>query len=106
MTTSNAVADTERSPVDRRRFLIRLTIVVAGGMFIDGYILGIIGTVIGAITTDLNMSVYGEGLIGAAALIGIFAGGPLGGWLADKFGRKPMFTLDLAMFVACSVLQF
>ncbi|MBQ6640762.1 MAG: MFS transporter [Saccharopolyspora sp.] len=75
-------------------------------MFIDGYILGIVGTVISAITTDLNMSVYGEGLIGAAALIGIFAGGPLGGWLADKFGRKPMFTLDLAMFVACSVLQF
>ncbi|MBK0868973.1 MFS transporter [Saccharopolyspora sp. HNM0986] len=86
--------------------MIRLTVVVAGGMFIDGYILGIVGTVISAITTDLNMSVYGEGLIGAAALIGIFAGGPLGGWLADKFGRKPMFTLDLAMFVACSVLQF
>lgn len=106
MTTTNAVADTARSQVDRRRFLVRLTVVVAGGMFIDGYILGIIGTVIGAITTDLNMSVYGEGLIGAAALIGIFAGGPLGGWLADKFGRKPMFTLDLAMFVGCSVLQF
>ncbi|WP_295141707.1 MULTISPECIES: MFS transporter [unclassified Saccharopolyspora] len=106
MTTTNAVADTARSQPDRRRFLIRLTVVVAGGMFIDGYILGIVGTVISAITTDLNMSVYGEGLIGAAALIGIFAGGPLGGWLADKFGRKPMFTLDLAMFVACSVLQF
>lgn len=104
--TNNAVADTARNSVDRRRFLIRLTIVVAGGMFIDGYVLGIIGTVIGAITVDLEMSVYGEGLIGAAALIGIFVGGPLGGWLADKFGRKPMFTIDLAMFVACSVLQF
>ncbi|MCX2730707.1 MFS transporter [Saccharopolyspora sp. NFXS83] len=104
--TSNSVADTTRSSIDRKRFLIRLTIVVAGGMFIDGYVLGIVGTVIGTITTDLDMSVYGEGLIGAAALIGIFAGGPLGGWAADKFGRKPMFTIDLAMFVVGSVLQF
>lgn len=104
--TYTSVADTTRSSVDRKRFLIRLTIVVAGGMFIDGYVLGIVGTVIGAITTDLDMSVYGEGLIGAAALIGIFAGGPLGGWAADKFGRKPMFTIDLAMFVVGSVLQF
>lgn len=103
--TNNAV-DTTRSSVDRRRFLIKLTVVVSGGMFIDGYVLGIIGTVIGAITVDLDMSVYGEGLIGAAALIGIFAGGPLGGWAADRFGRKPMFTIDLAIFVAGSILQF
>ncbi|MEU6129897.1 MFS transporter [Saccharopolyspora sp. NPDC047091] len=103
--TTTAVAAT-RTPEERKRFLIRLTLVVAGGMFIDGYVLGIVGTVIGAITTDLHMSVYGEGLIGAAALIGIFAGGPLGGWLADRFGRKPMFTLDLALFVVGSVLQF
>ncbi|MBA8824003.1 putative MFS transporter [Saccharopolyspora lacisalsi] len=108
--TNNAVEDAVegigRSPVNRKRFLLRLTVVASGGMFIDGYVLGIIGTVIGAITTDLNMSVYGTGLIGAAALIGIFAGGPLGGWLADEFGRKPMFALDLAVFVVGSILQF
>nr|WP_255426341.1 MFS transporter [Pseudonocardia sp. C8] len=86
--------------------MTRLTIVVAGGMFIDGYVLGIIGTVIGNVATDLELSVLGEGLIGAAALIGIFAGGPLGGYFADKFGRKPMFTIDLGIFVVGSVLQF
>ncbi|QUH02077.1 MFS transporter [Saccharopolyspora erythraea] len=104
--TNTAVEDTAPRSVDRKRFLVRLTIVASGGMFIDGYVLGIVGPVIAAITADLNMSVYGEGLIGAAALIGIFAGGPLGGWLADKLGRKPMFTADLAIFVAGSVLQF
>ena len=31
----------------KRRFLIRLVAVLCGGMFLDGYILGIIGTVIG-----------------------------------------------------------
>lgn len=103
---NSAVADTAPGAVDRRRFLIRLTAVSSGGMFIDGYVLGIVGTVITAIASDLHMSAIGEGLIGAAALIGIFAGGPLGGWLADRFGRKPMFTADLAVFVVGSVLQF
>ncbi|MDI3387960.1 MFS transporter [Streptomyces sp. B-S-A8] len=95
-----------KAPVDKQRFMIRMTGVIVGGMFIDGYILGIIGTAIGAATAELQMSLLWEGLIGASALIGIFIGGPLGGWLADKFGRKPTFTLDLAMFVVCSFLQF
>ncbi|GAA4867167.1 MFS transporter [Saccharopolyspora cebuensis] len=106
LVVNNAVESTARGSAARRRFLIRLTVVVSGGMFIDGYVLGIVGTVIGAISTELDMSVYGEGLVGASALIGIFAGGPLGGWLADKFGRKPMFTIDLGIFVVGSVLQF
>ncbi|MDI9975769.1 MFS transporter [Rhodococcus sp. IEGM 1307] len=93
-------------PVDKKRFLVKLTGVIAGGMFIDGYILGIVGTVIGAITLDLDMSLYWEGLIGASALIGIFVGGPLGGWLADKLGRKPLFAIDLAIFILGSVMQF
>ncbi|MGY5106959.1 MFS transporter, partial [Streptomyces sp. 900105245] len=42
----------------------------------------------------------------AAALLGIFLGGPVGGYLADRFGRKSMFTIDLALFLVCSVAQF
>ncbi|AKS36441.1 MFS transporter [Mycolicibacterium goodii] len=90
----------------KRRFRFKLTGVIAGGMFIDGYILGVIGTVIGVIAVDLNMSLVWEGLIGSSALVGIFIGGPLGGWLADKLGRKPLFTVDLAIFIIGSVLQF
>ncbi|MGV9867474.1 MFS transporter [Rhodococcus koreensis] len=104
--TNNEPVDIDQQSVDKKRFLVKLTGVIAGGMFIDGYILGIIGTVIGAITLDLGMSLFWEGLIGASALIGIFVGGPLGGWLADKLGRKPLFTIDLLIFTAGSVLQF
>ena len=75
-------------------------------MFIDGYILGIIGTVIGTIATDLNISVFWEGLIAASALLGIFIGGPLGGWAADKYGRKPLFMADILLFLFASALQF
>lgn len=90
----------------QRRFIAKLTGVISGGMFIDGFILGCIGIVMPAITQDLQLSLMWQGLIGASALIGIFIGGPLGGWLADRVGRRPMFTVDLAVFLAGSAAQF
>ncbi|WP_346779482.1 MFS transporter [Burkholderia sp. Ac-20345] len=89
-----------------RKFLTKLTAVISGGMFIDGFILGCIGIVMPAITRDLHLSPIWQGLIGASALIGIFIGGPLGGWLADRVGRRPMFTVDLAIFLVGSAAQF
>lgn len=108
MTTTNqeSVSRNQQGSIDKQRFTTKLTGVIAGGMFIDGYILGVVGTVIAAITVDLDMSLFWEGLIGASALVGIFIGGPLGGWLADRLGRKPLFAIDLAIFIFGSVLQF
>ncbi|MFM2371275.1 MAG: hypothetical protein RIS85_997 [Pseudomonadota bacterium] len=90
----------------RHKFIIKLAFLISGGMFIDGFVLGSMGTVMPAITKDLSLTLFEQGLIGASALIGIFLGGPLGGYLADKVGRKPMFTIDLATFLVGSVLQF
>ncbi|MDI3406442.1 MFS transporter [Streptomyces cavernicola] len=103
-----AAAGTPPPPLStkKRRFLTKLSVVIAGGMFIDGFILGSTGVVMPAISEDLGLSSAGEGLIAAAALLGIFFGGPVGGYLADRFGRKSMFTIDLALFLVCSVAQF
>jgi putative MFS transporter len=90
----------------KRRFLVRLTTVLIGGMFLDGYILGVIGTVIGTISAELSFSPLWEGLIVASSLIGILVGSPIGGWLGDKFGRKPLFMVDMGIFVIGSALQF
>jgi putative MFS transporter len=104
---NNKVADSGvASAAFKRRFLIRLTAVMCGGMFLDGYILGIIGTVISRISTDLQFSALWEGLVAAASLLGILFGSPLGGWLGDRFGRKPLFMVDMALFCVGSVLQF
>ncbi|WP_321867368.1 MFS transporter [Paraburkholderia tropica] len=89
-----------------RQFIGKLTLLIAGGMFIDGFILGCIGIVMPAISKELALSATWQGLIGSSALIGIFIGGPIGGWLADKVGRRPMFTVDLAIFLVGSVAQF
>lgn len=88
-----------------RRFIIKFAWLMAGGMFIDGFVLGYIGALMPSITADLQLSTTWQGLIGAASLIGIFFGSPIGGYLADRFGRKPLFTIDLFIFLICSVLQ-
>ncbi|WP_354191151.1 MFS transporter [Arthrobacter sp. UYCu712] len=84
----------------------RLAVYSAGGPFLDGYVLSIIGVALVQATPQLELTVYWEGLIGASALVGIFIGGFLGGWLTDKFGRQTLYTLDLAAIVLCSALQF
>ncbi|MET3934491.1 MFS transporter [Arthrobacter sp. OAP107] len=98
------LADT--SPAFKRRFMARLIFVLTGGMFLDGYILGIVGPVTGSIATDLELSTFWEGLIAAGPLFGILLGSPLGGWAGDKFGRKPLFMMDMGLFVIASGLQF
>ncbi|WP_433875277.1 MFS transporter [Sinomonas atrocyanea] len=107
LTRSTAAAPRAAAMTSKqRRFIHKLTVLISGGMFIDGFILGAIGIVMPAITADLGLSLAWQGLIGASALIGIFVGGPLGGYLGDKMGRKPMFTLTLAVFLVGSVGQF
>lgn len=88
------------------RFIIKLSAVIAGGMFIDGFILGSVGLVMPALTDTLHLNAAWQGIIGASALIGIFFGGPIGGYLADRVGRKPMFIVDLAIFLIGSAAQF
>ncbi|MEV6059960.1 MFS transporter [Nocardia asteroides] len=90
----------------RRNFLVRLTLVLIGGAFLDGYILGIIGPATSPIQDDLKVNDLWIGLIAAGTLFGIFVGAPLGGWLTDRYGRKPMFLADMGLFVVASSLQF
>ena len=50
--------------------------------------LAIIGVALVQISPAFNMSTAQEGLVGASALIGIFLGAFVGGWLTDKFGGQ------------------
>ncbi len=94
------------SAASKRRFLIRMVTVLIGGMVLDGYVLGIIGPVSGTMAEDLQLTAVWQGLIAAAALIGILIGSPIGGWAADKFGRKPIFMFDIGLFAIASGMQF
>jgi putative MFS transporter len=102
MTTSKR--SVEDAPLNA--FHRKLTVYSAGGPFLDGYVLSIIGVAMLQITNALQLSAFWEGLIAASALIGVFLGGFLGGWFTDKYGRKVLYLVDLIAIVGFSVAQF
>jgi putative MFS transporter len=87
------------------KFHRKLTWACAGGPFLDGYLLSIIGVALIGMGNELNLSTGDESLIGAAALVGIFAGGLVFGAVTDKLGREAMYTIDLAVLVGGSLLS-
>ena len=96
----------EASGAFKRRFMWKMIGVLTGGMLLDGYILGIIGPVTGAMQAEMGLSTFDLGLVASMALFGILIGSPLGGWAADKWGRKPLFMIDMALFFVASAMQF
>lgn len=91
--------------MDNRGFLRRITVATAWGEGLDGYDLGIISVVLTLIAKDLDISAGWLGLVGASALIGIFFGGLIFGYLTDRFGRRRMFTFDILLFLVAGLLQ-
>ncbi|MCQ4079244.1 MFS transporter [Streptomyces sp. RB6PN25] len=91
---------------ERKRLQTKLMLATQIGEGIDGYIIGGIGMAMTAITADLHLSTLDQGLVGASPLIGIFIGGPLFGWLADRTGRRPVFLVDMLIFLLGSLVQF
>jgi len=57
------------------------------------------------ISHELGLSAAFLGLIGASTLIGIFFGGPVVGYLTDRFGRRRLFTIDIISFIILGLLQ-
>ncbi|WP_101949285.1 MFS transporter [Mycobacterium sp. 3519A] len=83
----------------------RLTFFSAGGPFLDGYALTIIGIALVTMKPQLALGTVDVGLIGAAALVGIFIGGLVFGYVTDRVGRKVMYVADLSALVIVSVLS-
>jgi putative MFS transporter len=101
MTETSASAD----PHGNRAFLRRVTAATSWGQGLDGYDLGIVSVVITLAGSELGISAGWLGLIGASSLIGIFLGAPVSGYLTDRFGRRRLFTADIALLGAAGLAQ-
>jgi putative MFS transporter len=88
------------------RFHQLLTVRSGGGWVMDGYVLSIIGVALVQLAAALNLDGFWQGMVAASALIGIFFGGFLGGWLTDKLGRRRLYFVAPALFTVCSIAQF
>ncbi|MDA3625199.1 MFS transporter [Saccharopolyspora sp. WRP15-2] len=85
------------------RFHKKMFLLTSGGQFIDGYLLSIIGVVVLGMSKDLGMTASEEGLVGAAALVGLFIGGLIFGRLTDRIGRQLLFTLHFIAIAVASI---
>ncbi|MGW7433975.1 MFS transporter [Streptomyces sp. NPDC054861] len=85
------------------RFHKKLTLYSAGGPFLDGYVLTIVGVALITMKPALGLQGIELGLTAAAALVGIFFGGAVFGYVTDKLGRQVMYLADLIVLTLASV---
>ncbi len=87
-------------------FHLRAAVASFGGSFSDGFGLGIIGLALGLATPELGLTPFWLGLLGGAALAGLFLGALLTGPLADRIGRRPIFAWNMGLLGLLSAAQF
>ncbi|MGR3995176.1 MFS transporter [Pseudomonas sp. 1121_17] len=88
------------------RFHRLLTWRSAGGSFVDGYVLSLIGVALMPTSAALGFDSFWEGMIAASALMGIFIGGLFGGWLTNQFGRRAIYYVGPVLFTLASLAQY
>jgi len=84
--------DVEMTPL-----LKKVTLFSSGGPFLDGYVLAIIGVAIDQLVRKDELALDDRWIsaISAAALVGLFLGTSVGGYVTDRIGRKRMFLIDV-----------
>ena len=102
---SRGRATVEFDDAPLRLFHVRAAVASCGGVFSDGYGLGIIGISLSGAAPRLGLSPVWMGLLGGASLFGLFAGALFTGPTADRFGRRPIFAYNMAILAGLSLLQ-
>jgi MFS transporter, putative metabolite transport protein len=98
------MVDFDEAPL--RPFHRHLAIASTGGVFADGYGLGIVGIALSLAAPALALGPIWIGMIGAASLAGLFAGALWAGPVADRFGRRPIFCCNMAVTALIAAAQF
>jgi putative MFS transporter len=71
----------------------------AAGKFFEGYVVFMTGVALPLFEREFDIAPFQHGVIGAASLFGILVGALALGGLSDRFGRKPMFVVEMIIFV-------
>ena len=88
------------------RFHCRIAALTFGARLTDGYVLGVIGYAIIQLTPAIQLTPFMAGMIGGSALLGLFLGSLVLGWISDHIGRQKIFTFSFLLITLASFLQF
>jgi len=76
----------------------RIFVLAIAGKFFEGMTVFMTGVALPLLTMEFDLGPGAKGIVGAATLGGILIGATALGGLADKYGRKNMFIIEMALF--------
>lgn len=82
----------------------RIWMLATAGKFFEGLVVFMTGVALPLIVLEFDLGAAEKGMVGAASLAGILVGATALGGLADHFGRKLMFIVEMALFTIFLVL--
>jgi len=77
----------------------RIWTLATAGKFFEGLVVFMTGVALPLIVEEFGLSPTGKGLVSAATLAGIMIGAIALGGLADTYGRRRMFVIEMLVFV-------
>lgn len=110
-TTSHTATATARGPVSiddvpLNSFHVKIAGLTFGAHFTEGFALGTIGYALASLNRQMPLDAFWMGMIGSSALMGIFVGSLVFGWLSDRLGRQKIFLLSFLIITAAAFAQF
>ena len=82
----------------------RIWWLAAAGKFFEGMVVFMTGVALPLMAEEFGLGAFEKGTIAAASLFGILIGATAFGGLADRYGRREMFIIEMVLFGAFIVL--
>ena len=76
----------------------------AAGKFFEGMVVFVTGVALPLMAKEFSLGATGKGIVASASLFGILIGASALGGLADRYGRKEMFIVEMGVFGAFILL--
>ena len=77
----------------------RIWALTTAGKFFEGMVVFMTGVALPLVTLQYGLNATEKGVISSAILFGILIGATALGGLSDRVGRKPMFIVEIALFI-------
>ncbi|WP_426400753.1 MFS transporter [Ralstonia sp. R-29] len=87
-------------------FHIKMAGLTFGAHLTEGFTLGTVGYALAGLNKQMPLDAFWMGMLGSSALLGIFFGSLVFGWLSDRVGRQKIFLTSFVIITVAAFAQF